>query len=139
MTANVSIIVSQKDEALKVPNAAIRFTPPKPERVEAGAPGTSADRVASGGQTPGLRVTHGDMAGAARRVWKLGPSGDPEAVPIQTGVSDGTVTEIVGGDLKEGDHVIVGLESPRGARRTEALPPGFGTGQRRHGSRDRGL
>jgi HlyD family secretion protein len=69
----------------------------------------------------------------------LGASGDPEPVPVQIGISDGNFTELLGGELKEGDAVIIGIDTPRGARKQDALPPGFGSGQRRPSSRDRGL
>jgi HlyD family secretion protein len=37
MTANVSIVVAQKEQVLKVPNAALRFTPPRSDRTEGGS------------------------------------------------------------------------------------------------------
>jgi hypothetical protein len=61
-------------------------------------------------------------------------------VRIQTGISDGNVTELVAGDIKEADEVIVGVETLRSGRKPGSLPPGFGAGQPRRGSsRDRGL
>ena len=138
MTANVSIVVAQKDRVLKVPNAALRFTPPQSDRAE----GHSSER---NGAKPEGRVAHGqqvaastDSGGPANRVWRLEASDDLEPVMIQTGISDGVSTEVVAGPLGEGDLVVVGVDSPRGERRTSDLPPGFGSGQRRTG-RDRGL
>jgi HlyD family secretion protein len=60
-------------------------------------------------------------------------------VKVQTGISDGTYTEIVSDSVAAGDEVIVGIDQPRGVRKAGDLPPGFGApgGQRR--SRDRGL
>ncbi|MFM8551725.1 MAG: efflux RND transporter periplasmic adaptor subunit, partial [Nitrospiraceae bacterium] len=135
MTANVSIVVARKDNVLTAPNAALRFTPPRAERGE-GKP--------SGGESgaPSARPAGGKGRGAAeKKVWRVGESGDPEALPIQPGISDGNVTEIVGGELKDGDQVIIGIETPRGAKKPDSLPPGFGSGQqRRPGSgRDRGV
>lgn len=137
MTANVSIIVARKDDVLKVSNAALRFIPPKSERAVSGAPGAN---VAHG--DPGLKTARPVLAGEnqavlSKTVWKVGPAGDPEAVSVQPGISDGSATEIRGGDLQEGDAVIVGIELSRMERNPQALPPGFGSGQRR--SRDRGL
>src|SRR5213593_4164842 len=48
MTANVAIIVARKDDVLKVPNAALRFTPPKSERVVSGAPGATVAQSDTG-------------------------------------------------------------------------------------------
>jgi HlyD family secretion protein len=69
----------------------------------------------------------------------MNESGDLEPVMIQAGISDGLATEVVDGPLAEGDRIVVGLETARGGRRGGDLPPGFGAGQRRGSSRDRGL
>jgi len=42
------------------------------------------------------------------RVWIVGPDGKPLAVSIQIGIGDGNVSELVSGDLKEGQQVIIG-------------------------------
>ncbi len=135
MTANVSIVVARKDNVLTAPNAALRFTPPRAERGEGkpvggGEPGAAPSRPASA-KVRGL---------AEKKVWRIGAAGDPEALAIQSGISDGNVTEIVDSELKEGDQVIIGIETPRGAKKQDSLPPGFGSGQqRRPAGRDRGL
>ncbi|WP_447974110.1 efflux RND transporter periplasmic adaptor subunit [Nitrospira sp. Kam-Ns4a] len=137
MTANVAIEVARRDDVLKLPNAALRFTPPRVGLAD-GSDGASGGH---GGPPPSGsgHAAPADRSGAAKRVWRLGPMGDPEPVPIEPGISDGIVTELVQGDLKEGDQVIVGIEMPRAARGSNTLPPGFGAGQRRGSSRDRGL
>jgi len=136
MTANVSIIVDRRDDALKVPNAALRFIPPKSDRVEGdrptavGTPAAASAQAAGSGRTPQTLTS--------KQVWIIDASGEPKIVPIEVGISDGNWTEVINGGLKDGDEVIVGIESPRGSRKQESLPPGFGSSQRRH-SRDRGL
>lgn len=137
MTANVSIVVAQKDQVLKVPNAALRFAPPQGERSEPhGGDVKSVKAEGRGGGHP-LAAT-GEPGGPMRTIWKLSASGELEPVTVQTGVSDGVSTEVVSGPLSEGDTIVVGIETPRGERRSSDLPPGFGGGQRRS-SRDRGL
>jgi HlyD family secretion protein len=69
----------------------------------------------------------------------LDANGDPESIALQVGISDGIFTEAGSGELKPGDHVIVGIELPRGDRRGDDLPPGFGSGQQRSSRRDRGM
>jgi HlyD family secretion protein len=70
----------------------------------------------------------------------MGASGDPEPVTIQSGISDGTFTEVAGGSLNEGDQVIVGLDTSRASAKSDQLPPGFGGGgPHRPRGRDRGL
>lgn len=80
MTANVSIIVAEKKDTLKIPNAALRFRPP--ERAK-----TRQPQKGSG-------------------VWIV-ENGKPKRVSITTGISDGNYTEIVSGELREGQEVIV--------------------------------
>jgi HlyD family secretion protein len=139
MTANVAIVVAQKEQVLKVPNAALRFTPPQTERSEGkggdGKPTKAEGRKEGSAKTAGF----GDF-GQARKIWKLGASGEPEPVSVKTGISDGISTEVVDGPMAEGDMVVVGVEGLRGDRRAGDLPPGFGSGQQqRRMPRDRGL
>lgn len=138
MTANVSIVVAQKDQVLKVPNAALRFTPPKSDRAEGGPaegkPAKTDGRAAAGRPSSGAT----EQGSPARRVWKQDESGEPVSVPVQTGISDGVWTEIVGGSLGEQELVIVGLDVARANRQASELPPGFGGGGQRR-TRDRGM
>ena len=129
MTANVSIVVAQKEHVLKVPNAALRFTPPATEQPDGRGEGhkSKAEGREGGNQSTG----DGLMSGQARKVWKVGGNGDPEALSIQTGISDGVWSEVIAGAVHEGDRVIVGVETSRGDRRGGELPPGFGSGPRR--------
>jgi HlyD family secretion protein len=65
--------------------------------------------------TPDQRARYDQMPAEGRavtgtpgRVFVLGPDGRAKAVTVMLGLSDGAVTELVGGDLKEGQEVIVG-------------------------------
>ena len=42
------------------------------------------------------------------RVWVPAVEGGPKAVAVRVGLTDGTYTELVSGDLEEGSHVIIG-------------------------------
>ena len=131
MTANVSIVVAQRDDVLKVPNAALRFVPPKSEL---------ASRLSGGAnQEAGARVLVAGGGPPTRPLWKEADNGEPVPVNVQIGISDGAYTEVLSEGLAVGDEVIVGIEQPRGLKKIGDLPPGFGApgGQRR--SRDRGL
>ena len=46
--------------------------------------------------------------GTAGRVFVVGTDGKPKAIPLTLGISDGTATEIVRGDLRDGQEVIIG-------------------------------
>lgn len=115
MTANVSVVVAEKKEVLKVPNAALRFKLSEKEGVAAGS-GGAADKT--GAAQAGTQRKDGATAGAPARkdggnqsqkryaVWILEDE-KPRRIPVSIGLSDGTVTEITSGDLKEGQQVIV--------------------------------
>jgi len=128
MTANVSIVVAQRENVLKIPNAALRFMPPKSELVN-GSPSGAGVRAVATGDVGGL---------PSRFVWKERENGELVSVPVQGGISDGLWTELVSGDVAEGEAVIVGIEQFRGERRSSDLPPGFGAPPRRQ-SRERGM
>ena len=131
MTANVAIIVAQKDDVLKVPNAALRFSPPKSEQTtRIGAPAVPTAQPSVHGRD--------NEQPLFKKVWRLSASGDPEAVPVQVGISDGNVTEIIAEGLSESDEVLIGIETSRNGRKPESLPPGFGSGQPRR-PRERGM
>ncbi len=63
-------------------------------------------------------------ASAAGRVWIPGPDGQPRAVEVRTGLTDGTSTEIAEGPLKEGDEVILGVGEPAAAAKKAGGPAG---------------
>ncbi len=136
MTANVSIVVAQRDSVLKVPNAALRFTPPTVGL---------ADRPGQGGKpakAKGAESSGGAGRGGmppTRKVWTQGPAGELESIVVQTGISDGVATEIVSEALAESTQVIVGIERPKGEKGGSDLPPGFGSGGQKGSSRTRGM
>jgi HlyD family secretion protein len=113
MTANVRIIIDQKDGVLQVPNAALRFRPPGVEAAERERPARPGGSPGGGGRGGGA---------PAGRVWVLGPDGKPAAVSLQLGIGDGTYTEVVRGELKEGQMVIVGVAVPGDRPQTGAAP-----------------
>lgn len=85
MTANVTFEVAKVENVLRIPNAALRFSP-LPVDLSASGPGRLGPR------TP--------------RVWTLDHKGEPQPVDVRLGLSDGTYTELVEGALKEGDRII---------------------------------
>src|SRR5213594_614456 len=99
MTANVSIIVAQKDNVLQIKNAALRYRPAEISSAKA-ASGGSPSRAPGGVQRGAGR----EQRTSNRTVYVLSGS-RPQAVQIKTGISDGVVTEVIEG-LKEGDRVV---------------------------------
>src|SRR5438128_7427688 len=59
--------------------------------------------------------------GTAGRVWVLGADGKPAPITVNLGLSDGTSTEVLRGDVKEGQEVIVG-SAGAGGRGTQPQP-----------------
>jgi HlyD family secretion protein len=70
-------------------------------------------------------AARGAAAAAPGRLWVPGPDGQPKAVEVRTGLTDGTSTEILEGPLKEGDEVIVGTGEPPGAKKAPTGPRMF--------------
>jgi len=141
MTANVSLIVAQRENAVKIANAALRFRPPE----EAGAKGTSPSPAAGGGgQRPpgaggggrpsgggGKPGGRGGGARGERKVYVIAPgSAKPEAVTVKLGISDGVSTEVLEG-LKVGDVVVTGVTIQQSAPSAPAANPLSGSGPRR--------
>ncbi|MBA5875858.1 MAG: efflux RND transporter periplasmic adaptor subunit [Nitrospira sp. CR1.2] len=130
MTANVSIVIDKKEQVLKVPSSALRFTPPKAVREVKAGP--VADR-------PSLSGGSADPASRRWGMWKLTADNELERIPVMMGISDRAYVEIAAEGIQEGDQVVVGIDAPRGERKGAELPPGFGGGQQRGARRDRGL
>ncbi len=116
MTANVSLIVAQRENAVKIANAALRFRPPdeapaKPAAASpaAGGGGQRPPGAGGGGRPGGGGAKRGGGARGERKVYVL-PSGaaKPEAVTVKLGISDGVSTEVLDG-LKVGDVVVTGV------------------------------
>lgn len=198
MTANVRIVAAQKDNILKVPNAALRFKPagaaaettkPAAEANPAAGQGAGGNSqlkerltrelaLDAGQQTrldaimDGMRdkfaaardlpeaerakarernraeqrekiiailsdeqkkryaemnaeaqAARSGSGGGSGRVWIVDGDGQPKAVPVRLGITDGTATEIVSGELTEGSQVIVGAgNTPKAAAATPTGP-----------------
>jgi HlyD family secretion protein len=61
-------------------------------------------------------------------VWVLGPDKKPQPRVVKLGITDGTATEVIEGDLKEDETIIVGQNLPAEDRpqNNQQRPPGFG-------------
>ena len=107
MTANVSVVWAQVDDALRVPNAALRFRPgadlvPAPD---AGAAGERRSREGRG------EDGRGEGKVRPKQAWVLRGQALVK-VKLETGVTDGSYTEVTGGDLTEGDLVVTESNDP---------------------------
>jgi HlyD family secretion protein len=104
MTATAEITVTHVADALLVPNAALRFTPPAAQQAPGGRGFSLLPRP------PGQQRRDRSLDDGQSRVWRV--SGDGiEPVPVEIGPTDGRVTVLRGGDLAEGAAVIVDVMS----------------------------
>lgn len=107
MTANVSILTAHRDNALKIPNAALRFRPEFANKEAANQ---------KKGSAPGYKV------------WVPGPQKMPVSVEITTGISDGAYTEVISENLKDGEEVIIeamGNSAKTGGNSSRSSMPSF--------------
>jgi HlyD family secretion protein len=104
LTTNIRLVTAHREDALLVPNAALRYRP-------AGAD-TRQQAVGSG------------------EAWIIDANGRPVSVPVHLGISDGSVTEVVDGALSPTAQVIVG-DVPKGSGPTSVQQsPGVVAGPR---------
>jgi HlyD family secretion protein len=102
MTATAEIAVQHVEGALLVANAALRFSPPTD--VGSGQGGGLLQRLLPG--RPRFRpASRRDEAGTDRTVWVL-RNGQPSAIAVGIGASDGRRTEVLKGDLSAGQAVL---------------------------------
>ena len=154
MTADVTIDIETVKDALRIPNAALRFRPPESAVIagasaatgsaqgKEGSPagggggGTAAAAPtaapATGGHPPGggpgahAGGPPGHEGGGRREstVYTVGPDGALKPAVVATGITDGRFTVVDRSDLKEGDQVVVG--SPTTKVEGSGRPPGMG-------------
>ncbi len=121
MTANVSIIIAQREGVLKLPNGALRYRPADTQKTTAPA--------RAGGQRGGKER---DAAGGAPRNVYVLPSGslEPKAAQVKLGISDGVFTEVLEG-LRESELAVTGITSTQpSAGPAGAANPFTGGGRR---------
>ena len=136
MTANVTFVLQQVADAIKIPNAALRFKPTREqmqamrgESVGGGGSGRrgsgsggwqgrgsngSGGRGSDGGASTGSGGTGGGGRpgrdyGDKKPVYKL-VDGQPKLVLVKPGLTDGSVTQMVEGDLQPGDQLVTEIQ-----------------------------
>lgn len=171
MTANLTVTIDERNNVVKVPNAALRFAPQATAEQRAARGGDNSNRGArrqqqqqqaanAGGdgaagatgsdaqQQQGANARGGGggnvasptspvLPGQTRRVWVLAADGKVQPRRIKVGLSDGSSTEVVEGELREGELVVTGQtvtgQQAAGAGRQQGgaqTAPGFGGAQR---------
>jgi HlyD family secretion protein len=126
MTASIKIVVAERDKVVKVPNSALRYHlpgTPAPSFADVVAGDDSSKAIARAGdgvslpQAPGQRwnptekLRFATLDQDVRRegtVHVLGPDQKPIEKKVVLGITDGAMSELISGDLKANDEVIVG-------------------------------
>lgn len=105
MTATADITVKKVQDAVLAPSAALRFTPPAPAQKQPsrGLLGAMLPRPPmSASKPPEDRIGNGKQ----QKVWIL-KDGLPVAVPVTIGATDGTMAEVVSGNIAPGTVLVV--------------------------------
>lgn len=150
MTANIVITVAESADALKVPNAALRFTPQgmtrekiremlgddkknsnnstseKTRKTDEKSP---SEKPARSDERTRSEPTTAILQGQSRTVWTIDTNSQLKPHRIKLGITDGANTEIITSDLKENDVVVIGQNTPTQTNTTSTqLAPGFSGG-----------
>lgn len=147
MTANLTITIDERNNVLKVPNAALRFTPQEAagqssrsgngQRARRQSDGSSGQ---PGNQQQGERrfapASAPVIEGQTRIVWVMGQDGKLDSRRINVGLTDGAQTEVVEGPLQEGETVVTGQTVNSAAINNQTQAPGFGGAPRGGGRRN---
>jgi len=134
LTANAQFEVDHRENVLTVPNAALRWAP-QPQMISPDAKTKTAgsgQRPSGAGGRGGAAKDRGTDASTASKgtIW-VQEGNYVKSVRVRTGISDGSMTEIVGGDLTEGAELVVSETIPArqngGANSSSASAAGAGT------------
>jgi HlyD family secretion protein len=130
MTANITIPVAKRENVLRVPNAALRFKPSlsgqqqKQSQARTNAPGQQSNQGATRNPAAGAAGDSGNQR-QSQTIWLLNANRQLESRVVRIGITDGRVTEIISGDVQEGDAVVIGqTQSGGGSSQKPATPFG---------------
>ena len=121
MTANAAVTTAKRENALRLPNAALRFRPPEgaavasadlPKDSSAGKWKDHDGAKRERGTANGREHREGGAPEAARKtVYVLDEKGGLRAQPVELGISDGTWTEVLGPAPKDGELIATGIRT----------------------------
>jgi len=141
MTTSITMVVARSENVLVVANAALRFKPDltEPQQRELTDKLSAINRqqpmpVVTAEQ-PGANKTPAISASLHQTIWMLTANKTLEPHFIQTGITNGRLTEIISGDVKEGDTVVLGQSVAGSSNSNRSQPPSpAGAGQRTPGA-----
>ena len=112
MTATADIIVTKKNDILLVPNAALRFTPNKLDEAKTRG-GSVLSKLMP--RMPRRVDKRKELSGGGKKhqqVWIL-VANQLKAIPVTTGLTDGSSTQIVDGKIEPGMELVIDAESSK--------------------------
>ncbi len=135
MTATADIVTSDKRNVMLVPNAALRFKPSADGAKDSGGgiAGSLTFRPRRGAGGPAARTAKLDR-GSQQTIYVKGADGTPQPMQITTGDTNGTMTEVLSGNLQPGAQIIIGqlatgTDRTKTPRRSGGASKGAGGGQ----------
>ena len=137
MTANVTITVAEARDVLRIPAAALRFTPQTngdsgngngKKEGSTPAKASATEKGQDGKQRERIQTGSAPESGKSPTVYVL-QDNQPMPVRVTTGLEDGTYTQLLEGDLSDGANVITG--TVRASGKTQASSSPFGMGMQR--------
>ena len=111
MTATASVTVNMVENAILLPNNALRFTPPVQEEKSSG--GLLSMLLPHPPRSQPEKNGNAVANKSKQQVWIL-RDGQLQAVPVTVGSTDGVMTEMLSGDLKVG--MVVVIDSMKGEK-----------------------
>lgn len=120
-TAYVSIPTGHAEDALQIPNAAMTVAAPLP-------PGDLEKLYKERRIPPAAYTSH---AGGQQLVWRLASGDRIEPVAIKVGISDYAYSQVLEGNLKEGELLVTGVGGASGGTQGKAPIPGRGPAAKR--------
>jgi HlyD family secretion protein len=134
MTANITFPVEQRENVLTVPNAALRFKPTLSEKeqeemraqMQARRQQRAAERQGSGDEQKEGAASEGGARPQGQTVWVLSENKKIEPRFVRTGLTNGRVTEITGGNLQEGETIVTGENNGGDANKPQQAASPFG-------------
>jgi HlyD family secretion protein len=115
MTATASVLASVQKNQLLVPNAALRFAPDGWKSDTGGPFQLGGPKQGSGGFGVAGQEKKADIGrGSRQTVYVLDGKGDPKAVNVVVGSTNGTVTAVSGPEIRPGMQVITGRLAAQG-------------------------
>ena len=107
MTAQVSFVANQRDDVVRIPNGALRFKPPRDDKEDKKVTKRDASKKKPAESTETKTDAPKEFRRPPARVYKINEKSELVPTEIRTGVASNQFTEMISGDVKPGDELVV--------------------------------